>query len=1157
MEFLPDAVTPGGKNYDITGGKNLAQVWMPSTPDDLARRWWGLGRYEVLHHEVGHALDLKFNGGNNIHRYLPPGKLRDEMMEASKEFRPYLWEQQPDYNSTPAELFADAFASWISNPTRRKLMPEFTKIWGERLKPYLKFADQAMPMRVEKLDAKGEPTGETEWKLPVPVDSAVGAGGGKGGGGKPPAVGGDDVFSPGKGPRKIEDNSPKLSPADYAAKIAEMQAAPGVRFGSRPEWLKPRTWFPKLDAWMVEHVLSRYASARRLDDKLGIGNDIEFFNTEDMARQTLASRNTATYTMTRGTIDAMTRAKTSDDSYHKAFTQVAEDGGNMEGFVAYRVAKRVIEKTRQGIEIDPRLNLRDASNYVRETTKLYERAHQTIQRVKRANVQYGEDSGLWTPERARAMNDLNQDHVTVRRVMEGPSFNPPNPGRELGVVPAPQRMKGGSERQIVDINTADWDNNQTIIRLADRNRALVHIVRALEDAQNKMPLQIGDKRKEPFYTVRDASNERWIRNGVGEIQDENGNVIRMPKDSPFTPLIALRNQYNHLGPDEFLFFDRGVPKIARVHDADAARLIRSLTYDDPDVVVGIATKLARLQRAGISLDPSFPIRSWSIGQITKVVQAEGVNRIPFRHMGQAIMEVWNKGPIWDEWVRNGGMGSALIDMDKRYAQYQMEDFFNAANDRNQLFEARQDKSGVWNVLDTPMQIIQTVLSSPIKAAQRGSHFLDSAARVADFIGAQRKGASPMKAAMLSRTSQLDYAEPFGAPGATVMNMFARSTAFFATGIKDLEQTFQSLAKRPGTYAAMGVSVFVMPTIVNYAANLVADIGKADDDPTRYTNLPQWQRDMYWVTPEMGGNRYKLPRGIGPTSAMFATTTERFLDYWFKADPKGIMDWAQTVVKQSGSPFVPALVAPGVDIALNKTGTGQPLIPASQEQASGSMKYGPNTTETAKALSRFLAGPETGIGSYWRGSGLEVPPAYIDNLVREWTGSLPIKIISTIERYADVKAVKPPTTLADNPLVGWFFVRNPVGGQRIEDYYTMRKEFKEQAVDKSLATKRMEMGELSSVDMLKASASSSLTNIDKALAAQRTALENIYSSSMTDGEKRRMTDLISQQMMQIASGGLKLMHSIKNQGPTRVPMGTGRIDIAPKKGDIPAAPGAPQ
>ncbi len=1117
---------------DKETGKRAAQVYIPLADDTLVRRWYGLGNTEILLHEVGHALDMHFRGGINkggvgFTRYIAPGSaLEEELLMASKQFKPKLWETQPQYNAQPTELMADAFAVWLSNPEMRQRMPEFTRAYGEKLKPFLAAANEALPMRKTKV-TKNETTGEekitveegyTDPKWVTEARERAKAQGGSGGGKPPkPPKGGlpEAPKEPGKKPPRIDlDPALRLSEDDLVAKLMDRIGEPGVRVGIPVE--EPIGWFAKMRRVLEDQFGGELSSpAHRVEKKLGVQEHI----LEDAFRLIYSSRDRAQMFFDTGVIEPVSYEVVSRASWKRAMKEVGGNGGTTEGFYAYMMYGRALELAKRGVDVG--IDLDDAVQYLsmKGVGKKYEKAAATIRENKNGTVDYIHIAELVDQKRADALKDLGQWHISLNRIID-PKWVPIQPGIEQGVRQRPKKIKGGSNTKFVDIPTAEFHNKHLMIAMADRNMAVLNLVRAIRDWESRQPKQIEDQSQRPYVieTLPDGSL-RVLDDGV--LEDGFGRPLPKEAAEAWAPFVALRNAYQGklgLGPSDILFFEGGKPMVLRVKDPDVAKLLKVVAtgQHSKELPFIILQKFAQAERTGITIEPTFTFRSWSVGQLAAAVQAENGLAYPGQNMLFALKERWRAGEFYEKWRARGGATAAISDAYNIYGEKGLD----------QLPATEQ---GTWNVFTNPRLALEAIRQlRPLERFRKFTHFMDDASRMAFTKTMLDREFAEQRAVSGARTGHLDYAEQFTQ---SWLNNYSQYTVFFTTMVKDLGQFGKAIADNKGKLAATGFAVFTMPTLTNWAANMLADTGKAEDDPTRYYNQQSWLRDQYWVLPAVYGHRIKLPRGIGPAPAIFSLPMERFLEALAKEDPRGAFDLAKSVVAQSLSPSLPTLAQPFLDHARNKTELGQPLITQDLEGASGHMQYGPNTTETAKALSRLVGAPT--LGSY----GADVSPIVIENYVRQWTGSVPLKALQYLE--SKITEDTRPWEPADNPLVGWFFVRNPVGGQKVNDFYEAYKEFETAQKDLRLAKRRMNLDEVREVDLAKAAFK--LNGLKTAIGKQRAMIKTIYDTktveegeegqrglgiAMTLAEKRKFIDAMSQQMVTAATMGLQQMREFR-------------------------------
>lgn len=1088
-----------GRDRETGEPIKAGHVYVPNNPEEINRRWYGLGSSEILFHEAGHAIDFHVlnsaaSGRDSGTKYLPEGDFKDELTRASKAFRPKLWAQNPSHMMKPAELMADAVAQWISNPTIRGKMPLFGAKYAKVLEPYVAAANMSMP----KLRTPGDAENEASWQMPPddapdwkgwgpePGSTEPPQGGGKGrggsgaGGGKPPPPPGTEPgYGSGEPPRKpdqIKDYSMHLNADMLADKIMEI-VAPEVKEGGLPDWLNPRKW--------IAMFQSELTPAREVDKKIGVDTGKQM-GIEDLLRQTYASRERAGYFIRYGTLDPTLKnneiTETSDDSFMKAYGAVKEDGGDLKNFMAYRLARRTVEKAKQGIDTGVDLDIAKAFLRKREKedgSDRYERANDIMRRVKDASIDYATNSGLFSPEMADATKELNQEHIVFRRQID-PQYNP-RPGKGFGVRQPLKKMEG-SDRLILDPVSAEIDNLHTIIAMSDRNRALGAIIGAIEQhglASEKSGL--------PAVIDMQKVYEEPVKPLKGQLLDEEGKPIPEKEAPAAEPFLAGRRAMGRMGPNDFMYFRAGRPEIWRVSDPDLADVLRMSWPGRVNPVAELAIKFASLARAGITGDFGYPFRAVTHGQIAAAAFANKGTK-PYHDVMTGMMDTFSQGDAYKEWVRNGGAGSAITDMDVNYIQ----------KDINAVFDKTDTTFSVWNTVKHPIQAMQAL-----------QHRVDASSRVGYTQRLIKQGYDPMKAATMARTAYLDNMEGFSAGW---VNTWSRMAPFMRVGFKDIEQVGSAIAERPVGALLKAATWVTAPTLINYIANYYAD--KNLPDGQKYTDLPKWEKDLYWVLPPIDGVRMKIKKPyVG--GFLFATMPERFMDY-ARNDTRAFEEWGQSMVAQYMPPFMPSVITPEAEQFANKSFfTQRPLIKASLEKASGYMQYEPDTSETAKAISRVLGPPGM--------DAADVSPIVIQNYAREWLGTLPMTILRTMEM--PYKEPGKPEELADLPFVGSFIARNPgMGAQPIIDFYNASDKIEAAHQDFKLAMERQDFSEIKETAKLQAFIN--LSNIKTALRHQSAVVNAIDTSkTMTRAEKLKYTDSLYGGMVQEAKAGLTMVDQI--------------------------------
>jgi hypothetical protein len=823
-------------------------------------------------------------------------------------------------------------------------------------------------------------------------------------------------------------------------------------------------------------------AARRVDTELktrGLLDPTTDIGIEDMARSTYASENRADHFFFRGPFDPVTFKEKEGPALKDVADEIKRIGGNQDEFNTYRVALRTIEKAKQGIDtgVFPGGAKEAEANAADPNLKKYAKANDLMQQWKNSVLTYVRDSGGISQKQMDAMIAANTSHVSLRRLMGDDQPFKSGSRKSFRAVNPIARMEG-SDKKIIDPWLADIDNARMLIRFADRNRAAGAIV----GAQEGIPQSPDVKRlaaPEAKATLAEPGSSVFKPYGLTDKEAK-----------AFEPII--QQGAKGLGKQQFIFYRNGKAEVWQANDENVARLYRAA--DSPgeatliDKVVQFPAKIAR---AGIAGDPTFGPRIALKHQLTAFI-ADPSHPPPFITMMRGLMDSFGKGDAFWELARTGGLSGSIVDIDRSVL----------TTDAQKLLEETGVTNRLWNTVRHPLELAQILTDR-----------LAQASRIGYYKNAVGKGAEPMKAAMNARKAYLDYDEKFIA---NVANTWAKWVPFFKADILGLRQGKGAWAAgralNTSLYVIMGLAV---PQIGLYLANRQAD----KDLPAgkRYTDLPQWERDNYFITPPIAGQRFRIgkPYVIGP---LVGIPLERFIEHEFENNPHAFdhifRDMSEILPKN-----LPPVITPIIEGAANYSFfSGKQLIPDSLKDASGDMQYTEATTEPAKALARVL-GPHGGVNL------ADVSPIVVDNYVRGWAGTLGIDVMKALG--APFAVHNKPWEMSDLPFVQSFFVRNPqTGSQPIETFYDDMKTLEEAHANEFLALKRGDPS-IMVQDAGKARLYSTLIGMRATLGIQRTAIQAINDDAkMTVDEKRQNTDRIVGEMIGLAQAGSKMIGSTK-------------------------------
>lgn len=919
-----------------------------------------------------------------------------------------------------------------------------------------------------------EPPGGGDGEVPPKFPNAGGSdegGQGGGGGGKPP------VPTLGNG----GDEPPPRKPGDgYEGSWSdEILKNIGEQPDNRPSVLN-------LDRIMSQFV-SELTPFRNIDNRLVNAKEMDRardVGAEDMARQTYGSDSRTAHFVKYGAVDPITmEPKPNTPSIMDAVRQVKEDGGTKKEWTAYMLAKRTKDKAAQGINTGFNEGAAEDGVADAKAQKKYERGTKLFNDVMDSVLQYSRESGVHSQAQVDAMIRDNPAYLSMRRIMGDDESFSGGGSRGFGTSDRLRQMEG-SDRQIIDPIKATLDNMRLIVSMADRNRLAGHIVGLAE--RGEISPDLGIRKIEDQQTIQAADEKTFKPYGLPPEAAET-----------YKPLLAVKAAKGN-GPNDFTFIRDGVPERWTTSDPLLAQGLRGA--DSPgqaNIVMKTFQTFASVERAGIVVSPDFPTKVTIRHQITAFI-ADPLHPAPFLTWIRGIGHVVGQSEEYQRAMSSGAFGVAMADMDTNWL----------ARDMDHVFDETSTWKGVVNQVSHPLELAQLI-----------SEKMDAAARVGYVIGAESKGIDLLKAGMMARKAYLDYAEK---ATSNIVNGMAQVVPFFRPHILGMKQFGEAMGERPASTLAFGVAAVALPTMALYAINHFQDQFLPEDQ--KWANIPQWQKDNYFITPVIGGTRFRLrtPPNMG---FVMGGMVNRMLDTLVNQDPHAFEGWAQKFLGEYVPPLLPTVAQAPLEVMTNHSFfTGQSLIPSSMEKDSGYMQYSPNTSETGKALSRALGAPGLDVADF--------SPIQFDQFVKGWTGSIGADVLKALD--LPFAAGHKPGELADIPFVGSFMTRNPgLSAQPIQTFYNLADKQAKKEGDFATAMKRAAGGNVDEVQETAPGGqiASAVGPVKEALGVQIAAVQGINANKdMTPTEKRQAIDALMPNIIDTAKQGIKLIDSLPKSKP---------------------------
>jgi hypothetical protein len=401
---------------------------------------------------------------------------------------------------------------------------------------------------------------------------------------------------------------------------------------------------------------------------------------------------------------------------------------------------------------------------------------------------------------------------------------------------------------------------------------------------------------------------------------------------------------------------------------------------------------ASILRAGATLIPEFWVRNVLRDMQSAFIQSEA-KPIPIIDPIRGLVAIIGKTDLHNQWMQAGGSFNNYMELtDNGMARAQQELMSNDGK-------------------------IARYFKNPLRLPEDISLTFEQAVRIGTFAAAKRKGMSDTKAAFESRDATLDFAR-----GGTASKAINRYVPFFNAGMQGADKLYRSMRDNPKATTMWAVGTITMPSLILAGYYLY---GAPDDERQEYAEIPQWQKDMFWIF-KMNGQwvRYPKPFSLG---YLFGSVPERFLAWGQSKGIKDVQDfWIQLVkgVVGSISPIydpsaaIPPLVKVTIENITNYNFfQGRNIYPSWMEDLPPEERKAKYTSRSADEIGKILG----------------VSPAKVDNTLRgllagsaQYVTTAGDFILNEASKWNGEEIPARPTSPVDTPLIRAFTMRAPTG-----------------------------------------------------------------------------------------------------------------------------------
>lgn len=480
-------------------------------------------------------------------------------------------------------------------------------------------------------------------------------------------------------------------------------------------------------------------------------------------------------------------------------------------------------------------------------------------------------------------------------------------------------------------------------------------------------------------------------------------------------------------------------------------------------------------RSGATLSPEFILRN----PVRDMISASLYSKhgfIPVWDTMRGLSLYLKKGKEYWDYMNSGAAQSAMVSLDRDYLHGQMR-------------ELLKKKS------------VLSMCANPIEALRAFSEATEMATRLAEFdlakkgytgmgnrlFGKERKPLSNVEAGIESRDVTLD----FGRHGKKTQSL-NQTVAFFNAAIQGTDKMVREFKEHPGQMLTKTFIGITLPSVMLWYLN--------KDDP-RYQELPQWQKDIFWVIPGKD-TLYKIPKPF-ELGILFGTVPERVLQFMYDKEKgrngPGFKGLGSSIVENLAPSIIPTGFLPLAEWISNYSFfMGRNIVPLSQSKLPDRQQYGPYTSYLARKV----------------GNAFNLSPRKIDNTIQDVGGNLAALGNSLIDQAAGLSETRPAKRASEMPGVRGFTATPYASSdsvQRLRDDFSQQ----EKLYNEFKMTKKKPEGYDGAKYIKYKAAMDAMNNTYR---AERKIME---SKQLNSAQKRERIDRIKMQQTNIARRALGL------------------------------------
>lgn len=480
------------------------------------------------------------------------------------------------------------------------------------------------------------------------------------------------------------------------------------------------------------------------------------------------------------------------------------------------------------------------------------------------------------------------------------------------------------------------------------------------------------------------------RNKVGQ------SIVRLSKIDGMGALVEKVDGAAKVTDHSFSVWENG-KKVVYNTTPELYQAFKMLNPEGANMVVKILSVPAKWLRAGAVLSPEFMLRNPARDMISATVYSKH-GFIPVADTLKGLALYLHKGDTYWEYMRSGAAQANLVSLDRNYLSGQIRD------------------------LMTRPGVKKMVTTNPIEILRGLSEATEMATRLAEFhnvrkgytgignrlFGKTRKPGSIQDAALESRDITLDFSRI-----GSHTKSWNKISAFFNASIQGTDKMFRAWRENPLDMTIKTAMFITMPSVLLWYLN--------KDDP-RYQELPQWQKDIFWIIPTKD-TLIKIPKPF-ELGILFGTVPERMLQWMYDKDRgqkgNGFKGLGNVIIDNMVPNVSPTALVPALEAATNYSlFMNRNIVPQHErDNLPPAMQYGPYTSAVGKGIGKMF----------------DVSPRIVDNTIRGYTGGLGGFGLTLSDSVLGMGEERPAKRISEMPGIRGFTATPYASSESVQQVY---------------------------------------------------------------------------------------------------------------------------